>query len=314
MIQRATAMFPVWAIAFCTVALVSPQWFVGLKSFIVYLLGLVMLGMGMTLTTRHFLDVLRRPGVVVLGVSMQFGLMPFFAWAISRGLGLSDELLAGMVLVGASPGGTASNVICYLAGGDLALSISLTAISTLLAVIATPLLTLAYAGHSVDVPVAAMLFDVFRFIVVPVTAGVVVNTLVGDRLGRIKQVLPLLSVAAIVLIIAIVVALNRDRLIEVAMLATFAVVFHNVLGLVAGYWIARLLSMDEKVCRTLSIEVGMQNSGLAVALALKYFSAPSALPGALFSIWHNLSGSVLAACWSRRASRTLPAPRDAETR
>ena len=314
MIQRATAMFPVWAIAFCAVALVSPQWFVGLKPFIVYLLGLVMLGMGMTLSTRHFLDVLRRPGVVVLGVSMQFALMPLFAWAISRGLGLSDELLAGMVLVGASPGGTASNVICFLARGDLALSISLTAISTLLAVIATPLLTLLYAGHSVDVPVAAMLFDVFRFIVVPVTAGVVVNTLVGVRLGRVKQVLPLLSVIAIVLIIAIVVALNRDRLIEVAMLATFAVVFHNVLGLVAGYWIARLLSMDEKICRTLSIEVGMQNSGLAVALALKYFSAPSALPGALFSVWHNLSGSVLAACWSRRASRTLPAPRDAETR
>ena len=118
----------------------------------------------------------------------------------------------------------------------------------------------------------------------------------------------------LVLIIAIVVALNRDRLVEVAMLAMVAVVFHNALGLVAGYWIARLLSMDEKICRTLSIEVGMQNSGLAVALALKYFSAPSALPGALFSIWHNLSGSVLAARWSRRASRKLPAPRGAETR
>ncbi|MEA3411020.1 MAG: bile acid:sodium symporter family protein [Pseudomonadota bacterium] len=300
MIERTTALFPVWAIALSAVAFLHPEWFVGLKSFIVYLLGMVMLGMGMTLTPRHFAGVLRRPGVIALGVVMQYGLMPLFAWAISRGLDLSAALLAGMVLVGASPGGTASNVICYLARGDLALSISLTAISTLLAVIATPLLTLVYAGQSVDVPVTAMLFDVFRFIIVPVSAGVLVNTVAGYRLGRVKQVFPLLSVAAIILIIAIIVALNRDRMDEVAAVAMFAVVSHNTVGLVFGYWLPRLLSMDEKISRTLSIEVGMQNSGLAVALAIKYFSASSALPGALFSIWHNLSGSALAAYWSRR--------------
>lgn len=303
MIHRATALFPLWAILFSVLALLEPDLFADLRPYIVYLLGVVMLGMGVTLVPRNFREVLRRPGVIALGVSMQFVLMPLFAWAISRGLRLPDALLAGMVLVGASPGGTASNVICYLARGDLALSISLTAVSTVLAVVATPVLTFLYAGQAVAVPVSAMLIDVARFILVPVAAGVLINTTIGHRLGRLKKLFPLISVAAIVLIIAIIVALNRDRLEQLAFLVTLAVVCHNALGLIAGYCIPRLLSLDEQVCRTLSIEVGMQNSGLAVALAAKYFSGAAAIPGALFSIWHNLSGSVLAAYWSRRDRR-----------
>ena len=228
--------------------------------------------------------------------------MPFAAWAIALALGLSPALTAGLVLVGASPGGTASNVVCYLARGDLALSITLTTASTLLAVVATPLLTWLYVGQQVPVPVFDMLFSIFKIVLLPVVLGVAVNSLAGRRLEPVKQFFPLLSVAAIVFIIAIVVALNRDNLAQTGILVALAVVLHNAVGLAAGYWFGLRFTGDPRIARTLAIEVGMQNSGLAVALAVKYFSAAAALPGALFSIWHNLSGSTLAAVWSRRSA------------
>ncbi len=200
-----------------------------------------------------------------------------------------------MVLVGVSPGGTASNVICYLARGDVAVSIALTTASTLAAVAATPVLTYWYVGQVVDVPVIDMLLDVLKIIIAPVAAGVIINYLFGHKLRAIKQWFPLVSVCAIVLIIAIIVALNQGRLGGIAVTLVTAVIAHNGIGLAGGYWIARLLGFERKICRTLAIEVGMQNSGLAVTLAIKYFSSVAALPGALFSIWHNISGALLAA-------------------
>ncbi|MET0006055.1 MAG: bile acid:sodium symporter family protein [Candidatus Thiodiazotropha sp.] len=300
MINYITRLFPVWALLFSLVAYGEPDLFVDMKPAIVPLLGVVMFGMGMTLTWKNFTDILKKPVVIGFGVLMQYMVMPFAAWLIAVLTGLPPYLMAGLVLVGACPGGTASNVVCFLARGDVALSITLTTASTLLAIVATPILTWLYVGQKVPVPVASMLLSIFKIVLLPVTLGVLVNTLFGRKLGAFKHIFPLLSVLAIVVIIAIIVALNRSNLANMGMAIALAVIMHNLLGLVGGYWVPKLLGWDERVCRTLAIEVGMQNSGLGVALAVKYFSVAAALPGALFSIWHNLTGSMLAGYWSRR--------------
>jgi BASS family bile acid:Na+ symporter len=301
----ATALFPLWALLGSALAYARPEWLAPLKPAIVPLLGLVMLGMGITLTWRQFVAVLERPQRVGLGMALQFGVMPLAAWTIGRALGLPMELVAGMVLVGASPGGTASNVICFLARGDVALSITLTATSTLLAVLATPVLTWLYVCREVPVPVWDMLGSVAKVVLLPVALGVALNAWTGERLAPIKHLFPLLSMAAIVLIIAIIVALNVDNIAAAGWLIGLAVVLHNAVGLSAGYGLGWLATRDLRIARTLAIEVGMQNSGLAVALAVQYVSATAAIPGALFSIWHNLSGSALAALWSRQARRAV---------
>ena len=302
--QRMTRLFPLWALLFSGLALWRPEWFVVAKPAIVPLLGIVMFGMGMTLTWRSFAAVLRQPRRIALGIAVQYLVMPFAAWAIALALGLSPALTAGLVLVGASPGGTASNVVYYLARGDLDLSLTLTTASTLIAVVATPLLTWLYVGQQVPVPVLDMLISIFKIVLLPVVLGVAINSLVGRRLEPVKPLVPLLSGMAIVFIIAIVVALNQGHLAQTGVLIALAVMLHNAVGLAAGYWIGLRVTRDARVARTLAIEVGMQNSGLAVALAVKYFSAAAALPGALFSIWHNLSGSMLAAFWWRRPFST----------
>ena len=301
-----TGLFPLWALLGSLLAWMMPGGFAPLKPAIVPLLGLVMFGMGMTLTGSDFLNVLRRPFPVFLGVTIQFLLMPFAAWALAAGAGLPPQLTVGLILVGCSPGGTASNVICYLARGDVALSITLTMASTLLAVVATPLLTLFYAGETVPVPALDILITVFKIIFLPVMLGVLVNHFFHRVLSPVRKIFPLLSVLSIVLIIMIIVALNHDSLAHVASGVAAVVVLHNLIGLMGGYWIPRWLGREERECRTLAIEVGMQNSGLAVALAVKYFSVTAALPGALFSIWHNLSGSLLAGLWRRKPGFPLP--------
>jgi len=295
-----TTGFPYIAILFSGVAVLIPGYFVPLKPAIVPLLGVVMFGMGMTLTLASFKSVLRRPGVVGLGAALQFVLMPLIAWLVAHAFRLPPQLAAGLVLVGACPGGTASNVVCYLAKGNVALSITLTAVSTLAAVLMTPLLTWLYVGQMVPVPVAQMLLSILKIVIVPVVLGVLVNTWLGPHLARFKVVFPAISVMAIVLIIAIIVAINEPQLASLVFPVVFAVMLHNLAGLAAGYWLPRWLGYDGRTCRTLAIEVGMQNSGLGVALAMKYFSATAALPGAVFSIWHNLSGATLAASWSRK--------------
>ena len=295
-----TALFPLWAMLGVLVAWMLPQWLVPLKVAIVPLLGLVMFAMGMTLTTGDFLTVLQRPFPVVLGVVLQFLLMPLAAWVLAKLAGLPPQLAVGLILVGCSPGGTASNVICYLAKGDVALSITLTTVSTLLAIIATPLLTLLYAGATVPVPAVDMLITILKVILMPVLLGVLVNHFFHRSLLVVRDLFPVVSVAAIVVIIAIIVALNQGQLQNLVSGVAIVVVLHNLVGLAGGYWLPRVLGRELRECRTLAIEVGMQNSGLAVALAVKYFSVSAALPGALFSIWHNLTGSLLAGYWSRQ--------------
>lgn len=293
-------LFPIWALAISAVAILYPQSFVDLKSWIVPLLMAVMLTMGLTLSWHDFKKVWQNRLVVGLGISIQFLIMPFAAWLLSLLFGLSLELTVGMMLVGATAGGTASNVIAYLAKGDVALSVSMTLVSTLVAVALLPLLTWLYIGEAVAVPAGSMFIALLEIIVVPLLLGMLLNHWFHRYLQKVLNIFPLFSMLAILLIIGIVVALNAENLRFVAWTLALVVVLHNLIGLFSGYWLTRILGYDTQIARTVAIEVGMQNSGLSVALALQYFGSVSALPGALFSIWHNLSGVLFAAFWQSR--------------
>lgn len=297
MIEKLTRLFPLWAILFSLIAYYLPEVFTGLKSFIVPLLAVIMFGMGMTLTWENFKEVFETPKLILLGVFLQYLIMPLTAFVISKSFKLPKSMMTGMVLVGSSPGGTASNVICYLGNANVALSITLTLSSTLLAVILTPTFSLLFLNQIIHVPFWSMMFSVLQIVLIPVLAGTAINSFFGSKIKNVRSVFPFLSTIAIILIIAIIVALNKSKIADVTLITIFSVMLHNMTGLFFGYTIPRLLKYDKKICRTIGIEVGMQNSGLAVALAVKYFSAVAALPGAIFSIWHNLSGSILAGYW-----------------
>jgi len=305
MIQKFTATFPVWAILLSVMAFYLPDHFISMKPAIIPLLVVIMFGMGMTLSFADFKRTLLRPHVIALGILVQYMIMPLAAWLISILLALPTELMIGMVLVGSSAGGTASNVICYLAKGDVALSISMTLCSTLLAILLMPFLTWLYVGQTVPVPVEGMLLSILKIVLLPVFCGVVLNSLLHQQLDKVKPLFPLASSLAIIIIIAIIVALNSNKLATMGMTIVLAVMLHNLIGLVSGYQLARLAGLPVAVCRTVAIEVGMQNSGLSVALAIKYFATAAALPGALFSIWHNISGALLAGYWTRQKQSQL---------
>lgn len=297
---RSIYLLPVGAILISCLAMYQPTLFIDYNKAIVPLLGLIMFSMGMTLTPADFKHVLKQPELILLGVTLQYMLMPFIAWGIANILNLPITLATGLILLGACPGGTASNVICFLARANVALSISLTAVSTLLAAILTPLITLFYVDQSIAVQVSNMMKSLLYIVILPVLLGVLINIYFKSRIDKIKFFLPLLSVLSIVFIIGVIVARNHNELLELGLLLFCAVLLHNLLGLIAGYSLPKLMGYDKMTCKTLSIEVGMQNSGLAVVLANQYFSAVAALPGALFSIWHNITGSILATLWMKR--------------
>ncbi len=300
MLGRITHLFPLWALLFSLLAYWQPEPFVGLKGQIVPLLTIIMLAMGLTLKPQNFLDVVRNKKAIGLGLVLQFSVMPLAALLVSLLLGFDAELTVGMALVGSVAGGTSSNVMCYLAKGDVALSITMTALSTLLGVLVTPLLVQLLAGKSVDVPVLDMLLSLVKIVLIPVVFGVVANVFLHSLTARIEPVLPLVSMAAIVMIIAIVVALNAGQFASIGPIVALAVILHNGIGIAAGYWVSRWLGFEERICRTVAFEVGLQNSGLATALAMKFFTPASAMAGTLFSVWHNLSGSLLAGVWAKR--------------
>ena len=268
-----------------------------------WLLGVVMFGMGLSLRGRDFALVLRRPRDVAIGVAAQFLCMPLAAWAIARALGLPDEIALGVVLVGACPGGTASNVIAYLAKGDVALSVTMTACSTLLAPLATPAIVLALAGATIEVDAVAMFLSIVKIVIAPVVVGVAINELLPRFAARIRGAMPAFSSVVVAVIVAAVVAASAARIRDSAALVALAVVLHNALGMGLGWCAGRLFRMDGARRRTLAIEVGMQNSGLAVSLATVHFASMplAAVPGALFSVWHNLSGAVYANLCARAA-------------
>lgn len=300
MLSRFNTLFPAWAILIAFVAFYFRQQFATLESAIVPLLALVMFMMGLTLGSEDFKRIKADPRPVLVGVATQFLLMPVLAITLAHMLQLSTQLTAGLVLVGSCAGGTASNVITYLARGDVALSISMTVTSTLTGVILTPLLCTFYLSQSVEVDSMGMLVSIVQMVLVPVLLGALINHYLPGTVARIEALLPSLAIAIILVIIGTVVALNAERLLHVGFLTLIAVMLHNTLGLMGGYYIGRLFGFDLKQSHTIAIEVGMQNSGLGVALALQFFSATAALPGAIFSVWHNISGSILASLWSRK--------------
>jgi BASS family bile acid:Na+ symporter len=293
-------LFPLWAIVLSTVAYFMPSPFADIKAIIIPLLAIIMFSMGLTLNLDDFKRAISMPKLIISGLVLQYSVMPLTALLIARIMQLDPALTIGMILVGSCPGGTASNVITYLARGNVALSISLTSLSTILAVVLTPAITLIIADTSIEVPAGKMLISILTMVILPVGLGLTLNQYFTKYIKIISPYLPLFAILAIVLIIAIITALNVNQFSQLGATVLFAVIAHNTIGLFIGYASARLLGYPAKECRTLAIEVGMQNSGLAVALAVKHFSATAALPGAVFSIWHNLSGSTLAFFWSKK--------------
>ncbi len=292
----------VWVIAAAAAAWQWPKAFAWFQPCIPAALGVIMFGMGMTLTVADFKRVAEKPYAVGVGVFAQYLIMPFWGAALAKLLRLPAPLAAGLILVGACPGGTASNVMTYLARGDVALSVTMTSVSTLLSVVATPYLTEWLAGAYVPVNAWELLGSIVQVIVLPVAAGLVARRFLGRRVETCNALMPLVSVAFIVMIVACVVALSKDRLFTSGLPAFAAVALHNVGGLALGYGLARLAGLDAIRARTISIEVGMQNSGLGVALARKHFAdVLVALPSAIFSVCHNLTGPAVATYWSRRS-------------
>ena len=266
-----------------------------------YLLGVVMFGMGLTLNLQDFKIVFSRPRDVIIGCLAQFTVMPLLAWGLSRLFSLDEALALGVILVGCCPGGTASNVITYLAKGDLALSVGMTGVSTLLAPFLTPLLTWALAGKSVNVDVVGMLLSILWVVILPIAIGLIVKWIWPKFTEKATDYLPAFSSIAIALIVAIIISANADKLLAGGLLIIVVVMLHNICGLGLGYLIGCLLGMSVSKKRAISIEVGMQNSGLASSLATIHFAAyPLAtIPGAIFSVWHNLSGAAVAYLYRR---------------
>ena len=265
------------------------------------LLGVIMFGMGLTLRADDFRIVFSRPKDVIIGCLAQFTVMPLLAWLLARLFALDEALTVGVVLVGCCPGGTASNVITYLAKGDLALSVGMTGVSTLLAPVLTPLLVLLLAGKTVDVDVVGMLLSILWVVILPIIAGLIVKRLWPRQTTAATAYLPALSSLAICAIVLIVIAANATKLLSSGLIIILVVMLHNVGGLAVGYGVGTVLGMSAAKRKAVSIEVGMQNSGLASSLATLHFAAyPMAtIPGAIFSVWHNLSGAIVARLFHR---------------
>ncbi len=280
-------------LAVAALALFAPQTCTWIRtSWVNYLLGIVMFGMGLTLKASDFAEVFKHPKDVVLGAVCQFTLMPLIAFVLCKVFRLPTELAVGVILVGTCPGGTSSNVMTYLSHGDM-----------------TPLLTLLYAGQTVDVNVGAMFLSVLRVVMLPIVLGLVVNHFFGKFTEKAAKALPLVSTTAIVMIVAAVVSVNSARLMTVGGLIVAVVVCHNLLGYLTGYLVAKVLRLDTTKCRAISIEVGMQNSGLATSLATTHFAQYplAAVPGAVFSVWHNISGALLAGFFNYRTRKAQQA-------
>ncbi len=284
-------------------AMAFPEVFSNVKPTVINpLLGVIMFGMGLTLRADDFRIVFSRPKDVIIGCLAQFTVMPLLAWTLARVFQLDDALTVGVVLVGCCPGGTASNVITYLAKGDLALSVGMTGVSTLLAPVLTPFLVWLLAGQTVDVDVASMFLSILWVVILPIVAGLAVKRLWPRQTEQATSYLPALSSLAICAIVLIVIAANANKLLTSGLVIVIVVMLHNIGGLIIGYIIGRMLRLTSAKRRAISIEVGMQNSGLASSLATLHFATyPMAtIPGAVFSVWHNISGALVARFFARK--------------
>ncbi|MBP2629568.1 MAG: Bile acid:sodium symporter [Firmicutes bacterium] len=295
-----THYFPLWVVFFAAAAFFTPTPFKTIGPYIPYLLGLIMLGMGLTMSINDFKLVLTRPKDVLCGILLRYTIMPVVAFLVAKLLDLPPALAAGLILVGACPSGTASNVMTFISKGDTALSVTVSSFNTILAPIITPFIFLYLAGTMIPIQSDALLIDILKIVLLPVFMGIILRMLASTLVDKFIKIIPAISVIAIIMIITAVVAVSATKLITVAGMAFLAVILHNSIGLFLGYTSSRVVGMSESKARAISFEIGMENSGLAVALAMAHLDPMAAIPGAIFSVWHNFSGSLLAGFWSNR--------------
>lgn len=298
--------FAVWVILFGILSFFYPKGFTWIAPHIALLLGVIMFGMGLTLSPNDFKAVFQAPKSVLIAVLAQYTVMPLLAFGLATVFQLPPEIAAGVILVGCCPGGTASNVMTYLAKGNTALSVSATAVSTLLAPILTPVLTLLFASKWLPVSAGDMFISILKIVLLPILLGIIVRVLFRRQVEKSVAALPLVSVVGIVAVASAVVAVNTENIVSNGVLIFVVVVLHNCLGLLLGFVAAKLFKLDFSDQKAISIEVGMQNSGLGSTLALAHFSPIAAVPSAIFSVWHNISGPILATWWGKNSDNTEP--------
>ncbi len=296
----AVTVFPLIILGALVGGLLFPAQTAPLVKGVNYALMLIMFGMGLTLTVPDFSVIAKRPWPILVGVLAQYVIMPLTAVAIAWAFRLDPALAVGVILVGCAPGGTASNVVAYLAKGDIALSVAMTSVSTLLSPLVTPLLTKWLAGAYMPVDAGAMAKSIMMIVFIPVVLGLLVRRFAPRFVDAVMPALPWLSVIGISYAVIGLVGASAGRILTGGLLVLAVVIVHNGLGLALGYFSAKATGVGERAARTTAIEVGMQNSGLAAGLAAQYFTPEAAVPGAIFSVWHNVSGSALAAFFQRR--------------
>lgn len=294
--------FALWVLLFALLAMLSPNTFIWLKSYIPWMLGIIMFGMGMTMTLADFKGVMQSPKAVFIGVAAQFMVMPSLAFMLCKLFNLAPEIAIGVILVGCCPGGTASNVITYMAKGNTALSVACTSVSTLLAPLLTPAIFYLLASQWIEINAWSMLSSILQVVLLPIVLGLIVRGILKHNIQYYMPAMPLISVVAIVAIVAAIIAGSKGQILESGLLILAVVILHNGLGYLLGYWASHLFKLPYADRKAVAIEVGMQNSGLGVALAAVHFAASpiTAVPSAIFSLWHNISGPALATYWASR--------------
>jgi BASS family bile acid:Na+ symporter len=297
--------FIIWVLLFTALAMLFPGGFTWIGPYISILLGIIMFGMGLTLSVEDFKAVFKQPFAVFVGVAAQYIIMPGIAYLLAVGLNLPPELAVGVILVGCCPGGTASNVMTYLAKGNIALSLAVSAVATLVSPILTPVLIYLLASQWLPVDGKDMLMSTIQIVLIPIILGIIFKWLLKDKAEEGGKVLPLVSVIGIVGVISAVVAGNRDQILESGMLMLAIVILHNLLGLLLGFFISKVCKFPYPDQKAIAIEVGMQNSGLAAALATAHFAPITAVPSAIFSVWHNISGPLVATYWAKKAQKEV---------
>ena len=270
--------FALWVLVFAGLAYVSPDSFKFFAPYISPLLGIIMFGIGLTLKASDFSEVFRRPMAVAIGTLGQFTIMPILAWLLCLIFNLPPDIAVGVILVGCCPGGTASNVMTYLARGDVPLSVTVSSLSTILAPIVTPALIYLFAHSWINVNPVAMFWSIIQIVILPIILGLIVKAIFKSKIDA---------------------AVTQKKIAEIGLLVFAVVVLHNGLGLLLGFFLGKITGMDVAKCKALSLEIGMQNSGLGVALATAHFNPIAAVPSAIFSVWHNISGPIAAAIYRR---------------
>lgn len=299
--------FSIWVFASVTGAMFYPTYFTELggfelSAFIVPLIQIIMFGMGTSLSVHDFVKVVKMPKGVLVGLVCQFTIMPILGITLALSFGFPAEIAAGIVLIGSSPGGVASNVMAYIAGANLALSVTLTAVGTLLAPVITPSLMQFLAGQFIPIDFLEMMWSILNMIILPVVLGVLFNRYLHGKAKWLDDIMPVISMTAIVLILGIMTAGGRDSILTLGFLIILAGIIHNIAGYFFGYWGCRLFGMDIKSCRTIAFEVGMQNAGMASGIAVEMGKiATVGVPSVVFGSWMNVSGSTLANWWRRKA-------------